>query len=53
MKVFIVLCETGAYFPLTSVDKVFLDENKAYTFADEQNSKYPYFNFLVEEREVE
>lgn len=53
MKVFIVLSESGEYTPLTTVEKVFLDENQAYNFADEQNSKYHHFHHYVEEREVE
>ena len=53
MKVFIVLSESGEYTPLTTVEKVFLNENQAYAFADDQNSKYHSFRYWVEEREVE
>ena len=53
MKVFIVLSESGEYTPLITVEKVFLNENQAYNFADEQNSKHHHFYFYVEEKEVE
>ena len=53
MKIFIVLCEEGGYDPITTVEKVFLNESKAYKFATEQNCKFHYFRYWVEEREAE
>ena len=52
MKVFIILCEEGSYNAYTSVEEVWLDEDKAYKRADELNAQFPSFRHWVEEREV-
>ena len=53
MKVFIVTYETSGYTPLKGVEKVFLDEDKAYEFAEEENAKNYSIYHEVVEREVE
>ena len=54
MKVYIVLCEgRGSFAADTTVEKVFLDEAKAYNFAVEENRKYSSFYHSVTEKEVE
>lgn len=53
MTVYIVTYETGGYTSLKGIEKVFLDEDKAYKFAEEQNAKNYSIYHEVEEREVE
>jgi hypothetical protein len=53
MKVYIILCEEGGYDAYTSVEEVWLNEEKAYKRADELNQRFPSFRHWVEEREVQ